>query len=222
MTKTQVLTKTLPPVPPPPRSIIIERVPSLPPKPRDIIIERWIPYESMAQKRKVIVQRCEEPKPYPPPKNVIITYDNVQVKVFRQFERLGITPEDPQKYSARYGDSLLDTKDLLAQAKELGITEDISPPLLTDPEIIKQLTNNSLDKVKLEKSSSGNNTTDKAIHSDIDNNNYTPAYENLVDGSLSSMSHNGWSEHPIDEKNSTDDVYAQKAHYGLTTESTSH
>ena len=41
----QVLTKTLPPVPPPPRSVIIEKLPPLPPKPRDIVIERWIPYE---------------------------------------------------------------------------------------------------------------------------------------------------------------------------------
>ncbi len=68
----KVVTKPLPPLPPPPRSVIIERLPALPSKPRDIIIERWIPYESM-QKRKVIVHRAEEPKAYPPPKNVIIT-----------------------------------------------------------------------------------------------------------------------------------------------------
>ncbi|CAF2399205.1 unnamed protein product [Rotaria sp. Silwood2] len=222
VTRTQVLTKTLPPAPPPPRSIVIERVPSLPPKPRDIIIERWIPYESMAQKRKVIIQRCKEPKLYPPPKNVIITYDNVQVKVVRQFERLGITPEDPQKYSARYGDSLLDAKDLLAQAKELGITEDLSPPLLTDHEIIKKLANNSLDQVKHEKRFSGNNTTDKAVHSDIDNNIYAPTYENLIDESLSSMSQNEWSEHPIGQENNTENVYAQLAQYGLKKESIPH
>ncbi len=69
----QVLTKTLPPIPPPPRSVIIEKLPPLPPKPRDIIIERWIPYESTTHKRKVVVQRAEEPKPHPPPKNIIIT-----------------------------------------------------------------------------------------------------------------------------------------------------
>ena len=48
----QVITKVLPPIQPPPRSVIVERLPALPPKPRDIIIERWIPYES-TQKRKV-------------------------------------------------------------------------------------------------------------------------------------------------------------------------
>lgn len=69
----QVVTKSLPPLPPPPRSVVIEKLPALPPKPRDIIIERWIPYESTQQQRKVIVQRAEGAKSYPPPRNVIIT-----------------------------------------------------------------------------------------------------------------------------------------------------
>lgn len=59
-------------MPPPPRSVIVEKMPPLPPKPRDIIIERWIPYESL-QKRKIIVQRVEESKRYPHPKNIVIT-----------------------------------------------------------------------------------------------------------------------------------------------------
>lgn len=69
----QVLTKTLPPLPPPPRSVIIEKLPALPPKPRDIVIERWIPYEATTYKRKVVIQRAEPPKPQPPTRNVIIT-----------------------------------------------------------------------------------------------------------------------------------------------------
>lgn len=68
-----MITKTLPPLPPPPRSVIIERLPPLPPKPQDVIIERWIPYESTTAKRKVIIQRAEPPKPFPPPRNIIIT-----------------------------------------------------------------------------------------------------------------------------------------------------
>jgi hypothetical protein len=68
----QVITKVLPNISPPPRTVIIERFPALPPKPRDVIIERWIPYESM-QQRKVIVHRAEEAKSYPPPRNIIIT-----------------------------------------------------------------------------------------------------------------------------------------------------
>lgn len=69
---TQVITKTLPPIPPPPRSVIIEKLPPLPAKPPDVLIERWIPYEATT-KRKVIVERAEQPEAYPPPKNVIIT-----------------------------------------------------------------------------------------------------------------------------------------------------
>lgn len=54
--------------------MIIERLPPLPPKPRDIIIERWLPYEIVNQKRKVIVERVQKTgKDHPQPKNVIIT-----------------------------------------------------------------------------------------------------------------------------------------------------
>lgn len=52
-------------------------------------------------------------------------YDQVETRIIRQFERLGVTMEDPERYSLRYADSLLDTDQLLAQAKQLGITEDI-------------------------------------------------------------------------------------------------
>lgn len=68
----KVITKTLPPVAPPPRSVIIENLPRLPEKPRDVIIERWIPYEAM-YKRPVVIHRAKPPKPYPTPRNVIIT-----------------------------------------------------------------------------------------------------------------------------------------------------
>ncbi|CAF4531499.1 unnamed protein product, partial [Rotaria magnacalcarata] len=35
---------------------------------------------------------------------------------------------DPNKYSATYGNALLSTEQLLAQIKELGITDDLTPP----------------------------------------------------------------------------------------------
>ena len=67
--------RQLPPEPPPPRAVIIERLPPLPPKPRDIIIERWLPYEIVNQKRKVIVERAPKlSKEQIQPKNIIITY----------------------------------------------------------------------------------------------------------------------------------------------------
>ncbi|CAF1371736.1 unnamed protein product [Didymodactylos carnosus] len=119
-----VVTRTLPSIPPPPRSVILEKLPPLPPKPRDIIIERWIPYESM-HKRKVIVQKAEAEKPYPAPRNIIIAYESVQARVVRQFQKLGVTPEDPKAYTARYGSSLLDPQRLVTEARQYGVVEDI-------------------------------------------------------------------------------------------------
>ena len=52
-------------------------------------------------------------------------YEQVETRVVRQFERLAVTMEDPERYSARYAESLLDTEQLLAQARQLGITEDL-------------------------------------------------------------------------------------------------
>lgn len=36
-----------------------------------------------------------------------------------------MTPEDPHQYASAYGNSLLETEQLLAQIRELGITEDL-------------------------------------------------------------------------------------------------
>ncbi|CAF1588634.1 unnamed protein product [Adineta ricciae] len=126
-TGAQTVIRKLPPLPLPPRSVIIERLPPTPPKPRDIIIERWIPYNVLAN-RKTIVQRAEEPKPYPKPRNVIIQYEAPQVRIVRQFQRLGVTPENPQEYVQRYGTSLYDSQTLVQQARAAGVIEDISPP----------------------------------------------------------------------------------------------
>jgi len=131
-------------LPVPPRSVIIERLPPLPPKPRklalfilfpilqshknlllgDIIIERWIPYAAVA-KRKTIIQRAEDAKEYPKPRNIIIQYEPIQVRVIRQFQRLGITQENPQLYIQRYGIALLDAQTLVQQARAAGVIEDI-------------------------------------------------------------------------------------------------
>ncbi|CAF1486884.1 unnamed protein product [Adineta steineri] len=126
-TGAQTVIRKLPALPLPPRSVIIERLPPTPPKPRDIIIERWIPYNALAN-RKTIVQRAEEAKSYPKPRNVIIQYEAPQVRVVRQFQRLGVTPENPQEYINRYGTSLFDSQTLVQQARAAGVIEDISPP----------------------------------------------------------------------------------------------
>jgi hypothetical protein len=90
----------------------------------DIIIERWIPYGAL-EKRKTIVQRAEAAKAYEKPRNIIIQYEVPQVRVIRQFQRLGVTPEDPQAYIQRYGASLFDAQTLVQQARAAGVVEDI-------------------------------------------------------------------------------------------------
>ncbi len=54
-----------------------------------------------------------------------MVYDNVQARVIRQFQRLGVTQENPQEYVARYGASLLDAATLVQQARTAGVVEDI-------------------------------------------------------------------------------------------------
>ena len=76
-------------------------------------------------KRKTIVQRAEAAKAYAQPRNVIIQYEAPQVRVIRQFQRLGVTPENPQAYIQRYGASLFDAQTLVQQARAAGVIEDI-------------------------------------------------------------------------------------------------
>jgi hypothetical protein len=123
----QTVVRRLAAIPVPPRSVIIERIPALPPRPRDIIIERWVPYGAQA-KRRTVVQRAAAARGYAAPRNVIIQYEQPQVRIVRQFHRLGVTPENPQVYVQRWGHQLLDSVTLVQQARAAGVIEDISPP----------------------------------------------------------------------------------------------
>jgi hypothetical protein len=90
----------------------------------DIIIERWVPYGASA-KRRTVVQRAAAAQQYAAPRNVIIQYEPAQVRIVRQFQRLGVTQENPAAYYQRYGASLLDAQVLLQQARAAGVVEDI-------------------------------------------------------------------------------------------------
>jgi hypothetical protein len=117
----------LPAIPVPPRSVIIERLPAAPPRPRDIVIERWIPYGPRGA-RRTIVQRAGAARAYAAPRNVIIQYEPAQVRVVRNFQRLGVVQANPTLYLQQYGATLLDAGTLLAQARAAGVVEDISAP----------------------------------------------------------------------------------------------
>ncbi len=92
----------------------------------DIIIERGVPYGAQA-KRKTIVQHAAAAaaQQYTSPRNIIIQYEIPQVRIVRQFQRLGVTQENPAAYLQRYGASLLDAQTLLQQARAAGVIEDI-------------------------------------------------------------------------------------------------
>ncbi|CAF0806886.1 unnamed protein product [Adineta steineri] len=124
-----LLIRKLAALPVPPRSTIIERIAAAPPRPRDIIIERWVPYGA-ASKRRTVVQRAAAAQAYQQPRNVIIQYESVQARIVRQFQKLGVQPENPQAYVQRYGAQLLDSVTLVQQARAAGVVEDISPPVV--------------------------------------------------------------------------------------------
>ncbi|CAF3387523.1 unnamed protein product [Rotaria socialis] len=117
----------LPAIPVPPRSVVVERFPPPPEKKGDIIIERWLPYGPPPE-RPTIVQRPHPIKEYPAPSITIHAYDNVQMRIVRKVEQLGVTQEDPEAYTARYGRSLLDSTTLVHEARNAGVVEDISAP----------------------------------------------------------------------------------------------
>ncbi|CAF1125995.1 unnamed protein product [Rotaria sordida] len=123
----ETVTRCLPALPLPPRPVVIERFPPLPPKPRDIIIERWIPYGSRGERRTKVVP-APPPTPYPEPRNTTIIYETVETRTARKFEKLGVIRENPTDYVNRHGGSLLDSATLVQQARNAGVTEDISPP----------------------------------------------------------------------------------------------
>jgi hypothetical protein len=61
---------------------------------------------------------------------VVVQYEASQVRIARQFQKLGVTAENPQAYLQRYGAQLLDSVTLVQQARAAGVVEDISPPVV--------------------------------------------------------------------------------------------
>ncbi|CAF2633375.1 unnamed protein product [Rotaria sp. Silwood2] len=126
----ETITRTLPPLPAPSRSVVIERYPPLPEKPRDIIIERWIPYGRQIE-RRTIVEKAPLVIEYPRASCTVVIYEAPQARIVRKFEQLGVTNESPEDYVGRYRGSLLDSGTLVQQARNVGVIEDITPPILS-------------------------------------------------------------------------------------------
>lgn len=98
-------------LPPPPRKVVIERLPPIPSKPQPVIIERWLPYPEV--KRRVIFNKNLAPDPViVKPRNVIVQWEAPQVNVRKQFKYLGVVRANPSDYIKRYGDSIVQPKNL--------------------------------------------------------------------------------------------------------------
>jgi hypothetical protein len=97
----------------------------MPPRPRDIIVERWVPYSKEPQRRQVITHRAAPPPSYPPPRNTIIVYEPIQANIVRSVQKVGIQPRNPEEYTHQYGDTLLDSATLVAQAQHAGVIDDL-------------------------------------------------------------------------------------------------
>ena len=92
-----VIEKNLPPPPPQPRQIIIERLPTPPPKPRTVIFEKWLPYKKL--KRPVLLQKAPPREPVKAVRNVVIEYEPLKAFTVRRVIEEGVFRVDPHQYS---------------------------------------------------------------------------------------------------------------------------
>ncbi len=92
-----IIEKPLPPPPPQPRQIIIERLPTPPPKPRTVIFEKWLPYKKV--KRPILLEKASPIPPVKPTRNVIIEYEPLKAYTIRRVIEEGVFRVDPTKYS---------------------------------------------------------------------------------------------------------------------------
>ncbi|CAF1643216.1 unnamed protein product, partial [Rotaria sordida] len=121
--------RKLSPIPVPRRSVRIEVLPQLPEKPRDIRIERWLPYGPQPE-RKICVKLAPPAIEYPKPTHTVVHYKDVDARIERKFENLGVIRGDPYNYKAHYG-YLLDPAILIQEARKAGVNEDISSSTVT-------------------------------------------------------------------------------------------
>ncbi len=115
-----IIEKPLPPPPPQPRQIIIERLPTPPPKPRTVIFEKWLPYKKV--KRPILLQKASPIPPVKPTRNVIIEYEPLKAYTIRRVIEEGVFRVDPTKYS-NYAAEEAD-----ANVRIVDRIEDLPPP----------------------------------------------------------------------------------------------
>ena len=93
-----MIEKNIPPLPPQPRQIIIERLPTPPPKPRTVIFEKWLPYKKV--KRPVLLQKAPPLEPVKATRNVVIEYEPLKAFTVRRVIEEGVFRVDPHEYTS--------------------------------------------------------------------------------------------------------------------------
>lgn len=125
-----IIDKPVPPPPPQPRQIIIERLPTPPPKPRMVIFEKWLPYKKV--KRPILLQKAPPPAPVRPVRNVVIEYEPLKAYTVRRVIEEGVFRVDPRKYT-EYAE-----QESNANVRIVDRIEDLPPP---SEEIMRVLQN---------------------------------------------------------------------------------
>ncbi|RNA29948.1 hypothetical protein BpHYR1_054513 [Brachionus plicatilis] len=110
-------------LPPPARKVVVERLPPIPPKPQQIFIEKWLPFKQ--QNRRVVFHRAEPDCVLPNPRNLVIQWEAPEVEVTREYKNLGTQLADPEEYVRRHGSELLRHEEFTAAASRIGAPEDV-------------------------------------------------------------------------------------------------
>ena len=117
-----IIDKNLPPPPPQPRQIIVERLPTPPPKPRTVIFEKWLPYKKL--KRPVLLQKAPPQEPIKPTRNVVIEYEPLKAFTVRRVIEEGVFRVDPHQSSSYNTQSHSSSGDVRIVER----IEDLPPP----------------------------------------------------------------------------------------------
>lgn len=95
----------------PARRLITEIIPPLPPKPPQIIIEKWLNYPK--QRRRVIYEGARtRSTTLTPQRNLNIVWEQQPTVVKKGIRYLGVSTVDPVEYRSRYGSSLRSSSDM--------------------------------------------------------------------------------------------------------------
>lgn len=111
-------------LPPPPRKVVIERLPSIPAKPQNVIIERWLPY-APAKRQVRFNPALEVLNPVAQVNNVIIQWEEPNVKVSQEIKYLDTIKADPKEYLSRYGEVVVEAEDLPKFVTDIPTPKDV-------------------------------------------------------------------------------------------------